>query len=81
MNTINRPSKVMIKNIIYVYGLTLTCIFQLLIQNDIESIGSAYASSVLEKMPQRPKKPLEMILGPTSPDAIDLVTKYTTFSN
>ncbi|CAK5101712.1 unnamed protein product [Meloidogyne enterolobii] len=32
-------------------------------KNDIESIGSAYASSVLEKMPQWPKKPL-LIFAP-----------------
>ncbi|KAI6176563.1 Mitogen-activated protein kinase [Aphelenchoides bicaudatus] len=29
---------------------------------DIDSIGSHYAVSVLEKMPQRPKKPIELIL-------------------
>jgi mitogen-activated protein kinase 15 len=71
MNTINRPSKVAIIITTVYFDFTSFPIFQ----NDIESIGSAYASSVLEKMPQRPKKPLDMLLGQASPEAIDLVTK------
>lgn len=46
------------------------------IQNDIESIGSTYAASVLDKMPQRPKKPLDMILAHFGPEAIDLVNRH-----
>ena len=46
------------------------------LKNDIESIGSAYASSVLEKMPQWPRKPLDIILAQTSPEALDLVSRY-----
>uniref|UniRef100_A0A1I8B4M7 mitogen-activated protein kinase n=1 Tax=Meloidogyne hapla TaxID=6305 RepID=A0A1I8B4M7_MELHA len=49
-------------------------------KNDIESIGSAYASSVLEKMPQWPKKPLDIILAQTSPEALDLVSRLLIFA-
>uniref|UniRef100_A0A914LL67 Mitogen-activated protein kinase n=1 Tax=Meloidogyne incognita TaxID=6306 RepID=A0A914LL67_MELIC len=49
-------------------------------KNDIESIGSAYASSVLEKMPQWPKKPLDIVLSQTTPEALDLVSRLLIFA-
>ncbi|CAD5220899.1 unnamed protein product [Bursaphelenchus xylophilus] len=47
---------------------------------DIDSIGSHYAQSVLEKMPQRPKKPLEILLHCPNPHAIDLVNRLLLFA-
>ncbi|KAI6241733.1 Mitogen-activated protein kinase [Aphelenchoides fujianensis] len=47
---------------------------------DVDSIGSHYASSVLEKMPQRPKKPLESVLPCTNSHAIDLVNRLLLFA-
>uniref|UniRef100_A0A914I813 Mitogen-activated protein kinase n=1 Tax=Globodera rostochiensis TaxID=31243 RepID=A0A914I813_GLORO len=44
-------------------------------KHDIESIGSMYAASVLDKMPQRPKRPLEAILAQSFSEAIDLVNR------
>ncbi|KAI6214683.1 Mitogen-activated protein kinase [Aphelenchoides besseyi] len=47
---------------------------------DIDSIGSHYAASVLEKMPQRPKKPLETVLPCTNNHAIDLINRLLIFA-
>uniref|UniRef100_A0AC34GW18 Mitogen-activated protein kinase n=1 Tax=Panagrolaimus sp. ES5 TaxID=591445 RepID=A0AC34GW18_9BILA len=47
---------------------------------DIEVIGSHYAESVLEKMPQRPKKPLDNVLMNSSPQALDLVNRLLIFA-
>ncbi|VDK70013.1 unnamed protein product [Litomosoides sigmodontis] len=47
---------------------------------DIERIGSKYASSVLEKMPRRPQKPLELCLTNSDPQAIDLVQRLLIFA-
>uniref|UniRef100_F1L9E7 Serine/threonine-protein kinase n=1 Tax=Ascaris suum TaxID=6253 RepID=F1L9E7_ASCSU len=47
---------------------------------DIESIGSHYAASVLEKMPQRPRKPLETFIVNPNPYAIDLVNRLLIFA-
>uniref|UniRef100_A0A1I8EFN8 Mitogen-activated protein kinase n=1 Tax=Wuchereria bancrofti TaxID=6293 RepID=A0A1I8EFN8_WUCBA len=47
---------------------------------DIESIGSQYASSVLEKMPRRPQKPLELYLTNSDHQAIDLVQRLLIFA-
>ncbi|KAH7731202.1 Protein C05D10.2 c [Aphelenchoides avenae] len=47
---------------------------------DIESIGSHYAASVLDKMPQRPKKPLDQILPNTNIHAVDLVSRLLLFA-
>uniref|UniRef100_A0A183CAA8 Mitogen-activated protein kinase n=1 Tax=Globodera pallida TaxID=36090 RepID=A0A183CAA8_GLOPA len=44
-------------------------------KHDIESIGSMYAASVLDKMPQRPKRPLEAVLAQSFSEAIDLVNR------
>ncbi|KAL4003819.1 Extracellular signal-regulated kinase 2 domain protein [Acanthocheilonema viteae] len=49
-------------------------------KSDIESIGSQYASSVLEKMPRRPQKPLELYLTNSDPHAIDLVQRLLIFA-
>uniref|UniRef100_A0A0R3RIK3 Mitogen-activated protein kinase n=1 Tax=Elaeophora elaphi TaxID=1147741 RepID=A0A0R3RIK3_9BILA len=49
-------------------------------KSDIESIGSQYASSVLEKMPRRPQKPLEFYLTNSDPHAIDLVQRLLIFA-
>ncbi|CAG9540396.1 unnamed protein product [Cercopithifilaria johnstoni] len=49
-------------------------------KSDIESIGSQYASSVLEKMPRRPQKPLELYLMNSDPQAIDLVERLLIFA-
>ncbi|PIO55808.1 hypothetical protein TELCIR_22802, partial [Teladorsagia circumcincta] len=40
---------------------------------DIESIGSHYALSVLEKMPQRPRKTLDSMINTNNPHALDLI--------
>ncbi|VDM26670.1 unnamed protein product, partial [Toxocara canis] len=47
---------------------------------DIESIGSHYAASVLEKMPQRPRRPLETFIANSNPHAIDLVNRLLIFA-
>ncbi|KJH50271.1 mitogen-activated protein kinase domain protein [Dictyocaulus viviparus] len=47
---------------------------------DIESIGSHYASSVLEKIPQRPRKTLETIIGTNVPQAVDLIQRLLIFA-
>uniref|UniRef100_A0A0M3IYR1 Mitogen-activated protein kinase n=1 Tax=Anisakis simplex TaxID=6269 RepID=A0A0M3IYR1_ANISI len=47
---------------------------------DIESIGSLYAASVLEKMPQRPHKPLETFIVNPNPYALDLVNRLLIFA-
>uniref|UniRef100_A0A158PCW9 Protein kinase domain-containing protein n=1 Tax=Angiostrongylus cantonensis TaxID=6313 RepID=A0A158PCW9_ANGCA len=47
---------------------------------DIESIGSHYAASVLDKMPQRPRKTLEMIIGSSHPPALDLIQRLLIFA-
>ncbi|MFH4976820.1 hypothetical protein AB6A40_003529 [Gnathostoma spinigerum] len=47
---------------------------------DVESIGSVYASSVLEKMPQRPRKPIETLIAGSDPNAIDLVNRLLLFA-
>ncbi|CAD5215008.1 unnamed protein product [Bursaphelenchus okinawaensis] len=49
-------------------------------KSDIDSIGSHYAQSVLEKMPQRPKKPLDVLLHCTNPHAVDLVNRLLLFA-
>uniref|UniRef100_A0A915Q630 Mitogen-activated protein kinase n=1 Tax=Setaria digitata TaxID=48799 RepID=A0A915Q630_9BILA len=49
-------------------------------KTDIESIGSQYASSVLEKMPRRPQKPLEAFLTNSDPQAIDLIQRLLIFA-
>ncbi|KAL3097765.1 hypothetical protein niasHS_000500 [Heterodera schachtii] len=49
-------------------------------KQDIESIGSTYAASVLDKMPQRPKRPLEALLAQSFPEAIDLVNRLLVFA-
>ncbi|OZC08430.1 hypothetical protein X798_04490 [Onchocerca flexuosa] len=49
-------------------------------KSDVESIGSQYASSVLEKMPRRPQKPLELCLMNSDPHAIDLVQRLLIFA-
>ncbi|KAE9556211.1 hypothetical protein FO519_000550 [Halicephalobus sp. NKZ332] len=47
---------------------------------DIEAIGSHYAESVLEKMPQRPKKTLDAMLANCNPQALDLVNRLLIFA-
>ncbi|VDM62036.1 unnamed protein product [Angiostrongylus costaricensis] len=47
---------------------------------DIESIGSHYAASVLDKMPQRPRRTLEMIIGSSHPQALDLIQRLLIFA-
>uniref|UniRef100_A0A0N4UF66 Protein kinase domain-containing protein n=1 Tax=Dracunculus medinensis TaxID=318479 RepID=A0A0N4UF66_DRAME len=47
---------------------------------DIESIGSHYATSVLEKMPQRPRKPIELFINNADSSAIDLVRRLLIFA-
>ncbi|KAI1729969.1 protein kinase domain-containing protein [Ditylenchus destructor] len=49
-------------------------------KNDIESIGSHYANSVLEKMPQKPRKPLEMLLANSPVQAVDMVNRLLIFA-
>ncbi|EFO83501.1 hypothetical protein CRE_02911 [Caenorhabditis remanei] len=44
-------------------------------RQDIASIGSHYAASVLEKMPQRPRKPLDLIITQSQTAAIDMVQR------
>ncbi|KAJ1364082.1 Mitogen-activated protein kinase 15 [Parelaphostrongylus tenuis] len=43
-------------------------------------VGSHYASSVLDKMPQRPRKTLEMIIGTSHPHALDLIQRLLIFA-
>lgn len=47
---------------------------------DIESIGSHYAMSVLDKMPQRPRKTLESIISTNNPHALDLIHRLLIFA-
>ncbi|VDN04672.1 unnamed protein product [Thelazia callipaeda] len=47
---------------------------------DIGSIRSYYASSVLEKMPQRPRKSLEAFFENHDPQAIDLIQRLLIFA-
>uniref|UniRef100_A0A915DXI4 Protein kinase domain-containing protein n=1 Tax=Ditylenchus dipsaci TaxID=166011 RepID=A0A915DXI4_9BILA len=49
-------------------------------KSDVDSIGSHYATSVLEKMPQRPKKPLDTLLANSSAQAMDLVNRLLVFA-
>uniref|UniRef100_A0AC34Q9C9 Mitogen-activated protein kinase n=1 Tax=Panagrolaimus sp. JU765 TaxID=591449 RepID=A0AC34Q9C9_9BILA len=49
-------------------------------KSDIEAIGSHYAESVLEKMPQKPKKTLEQLLGGGNLQALDLVNRLLIFA-
>uniref|UniRef100_A0A7I4YEH9 Mitogen-activated protein kinase n=2 Tax=Haemonchus contortus TaxID=6289 RepID=A0A7I4YEH9_HAECO len=47
---------------------------------DIESIGSHYALSVLEKMPQRPRKTLDTLINTNNPHALDLIHRLLIFA-
>ncbi|KHJ80427.1 mitogen-activated protein kinase domain protein [Oesophagostomum dentatum] len=47
---------------------------------DIESIGSHYALSVLDKMPQRPRKTLESMITTSNPHALDLIHRLLIFA-
>ncbi|PIO71003.1 kinase domain protein, partial [Teladorsagia circumcincta] len=47
---------------------------------DIESIGSHYALSVLEKMPQRPRKTLDSMINTNNPHALDLIHRLLIFA-
>ncbi|KAK6028485.1 kinase domain protein [Ostertagia ostertagi] len=47
---------------------------------DIESIGSHYALSVLEKMPQRPRKTLDTMINTNNPHALDLIHRLLIFA-
>uniref|UniRef100_A0A7E4W3B4 Mitogen-activated protein kinase n=1 Tax=Panagrellus redivivus TaxID=6233 RepID=A0A7E4W3B4_PANRE len=47
---------------------------------DIEAIGSHYAESVLEKMPQKPVKTLDSTLANSNPHALDLVNRLLLFA-
>ncbi|CAJ0596856.1 unnamed protein product [Cylicocyclus nassatus] len=47
---------------------------------DIESIGSHYAVSVLDKMPQRPRKTLETMITCNNPHALDLIHRLLIFA-
>lgn len=47
---------------------------------DIESIGSIYAGSVLEKMALRPRTNLELLVQNTNSEALDLVKKLLIFN-
>ncbi|XP_071118914.1 extracellular signal-regulated kinase 2-like [Haliotis cracherodii] len=49
-------------------------------RGDIESIKSAYGSSVLEKAAMRPKRRLEDMLPESPPEAIDLVRRLLHFN-
>ncbi|TKR65042.1 hypothetical protein L596_025506 [Steinernema carpocapsae] len=49
-------------------------------KSDIDSIGSHYAASVLEKMPKSPKRTLELMLSGAEPSAIELVTRLLIFA-
>ncbi|CAP38066.2 Protein CBG21144 [Caenorhabditis briggsae] len=49
-------------------------------RQDIASIGSHYAASVLEKMPQRPRKPLDLIITQSQTAAIDMVQRLLVFA-
>ncbi|PAV72029.1 hypothetical protein WR25_22461 [Diploscapter pachys] len=49
-------------------------------KQDIQSIGSYYAASVLEKMPQRPRKPLEVVIPPGNPHALDMINRLLIFA-
>ncbi|VDL72703.1 unnamed protein product [Nippostrongylus brasiliensis] len=49
-------------------------------RSDIESIGSHYAMSVLEKMPQRPRKTLESMINTSNPHALDLIHRLLIFA-
>lgn len=49
-------------------------------RQDIASIGSHYAASVLEKMPQRPRKPLDLIITQSHTAAIDMVQRLLVFA-
>ncbi|CAD6197380.1 unnamed protein product, partial [Caenorhabditis auriculariae] len=47
---------------------------------DIQSIGSYYAASVLDKMPQRPRKPLEIVIPTAGPHALDMLHRLLIFA-
>ncbi|VDN34388.1 unnamed protein product, partial [Cylicostephanus goldi] len=47
---------------------------------DIESIGSHYAVSVLDKMPQRPRKTLESMINTSNTHALDLIHRLLIFA-
>uniref|UniRef100_A0A0K0ELI6 Mitogen-activated protein kinase n=1 Tax=Strongyloides stercoralis TaxID=6248 RepID=A0A0K0ELI6_STRER len=49
-------------------------------KSDIDSIGSHYAASVLDKMPQKPRKPLDSLFINCDPNAIDLVYRILSFA-
>ncbi|KAK0419815.1 hypothetical protein QR680_014337 [Steinernema hermaphroditum] len=49
-------------------------------RTDIDSIGSHYAASVLDKMPKSPKRSLEIVLGGADPAAVDLVNRLLIFA-
>ncbi|WKY02942.1 hypothetical protein Q1695_016329 [Nippostrongylus brasiliensis] len=49
-------------------------------RSDIESIGSHYAMSVLEKMPQRPRKTLDSMINTSNPHALDLIHRLLIFA-
>uniref|UniRef100_A0A0N5BHX8 Mitogen-activated protein kinase n=1 Tax=Strongyloides papillosus TaxID=174720 RepID=A0A0N5BHX8_STREA len=49
-------------------------------KSDIDSIGSHYAASVLDKMPQKTRKPLDSLFINCDPNAIDLVYRILTFA-
>uniref|UniRef100_A0A0N4Z9F1 Mitogen-activated protein kinase n=1 Tax=Parastrongyloides trichosuri TaxID=131310 RepID=A0A0N4Z9F1_PARTI len=49
-------------------------------KSDVDSIGSHYAASVLDKMPQKPRKPLDSLFNNCDANAIDLVYRILTFA-
>lgn len=49
-------------------------------RQDIASIGSHYAAGVLEKMPQRPRKPLDLLITQSQTAAIDMVQRLLVFA-
>ncbi|CAJ0943311.1 unnamed protein product, partial [Mesorhabditis belari] len=49
-------------------------------KGDIDSIGSHYAASVLEKMPARPRKPIDAFIPSNNPHAIDLIHRLLLFA-
>ncbi|CAJ0579211.1 unnamed protein product, partial [Mesorhabditis spiculigera] len=49
-------------------------------KGDIDSIGSHYAASVLEKMPTRPRKPIDIFIPSSNPNAIDLIHRLLLFA-
>uniref|UniRef100_A0AC35TLU8 Mitogen-activated protein kinase n=1 Tax=Rhabditophanes sp. KR3021 TaxID=114890 RepID=A0AC35TLU8_9BILA len=49
-------------------------------KSDVDSIGSHYAASVLDKMPVKPRKTLDSMFFGCDPNAIDLVHRILTFA-